>query len=205
MDNIKLENVKTTDNTERYRIIQNRKKRIANDKSLSSISIKIGLCIAICIALCIINLIQTPNQSANNTYEDDDSPGKLRFVELPSIIEVFAGGDELTMPIGQYTEAELDDNNILTLKSSSNATVVTCSSGTVKAIGTDDELGAYVVIHHGDIETYYYGLGHISVEERQIINKLDTLGLLTQSGILRFKICKDGKIQDPREYLPIAK
>lgn len=167
-------------------------------------SIKIGLCIAICIVLCIVNIATGSESIWISSENNDDAPGKLHFVELPGIIEVFAGGDKLTMPINEYTYAQLDENsNIVKFGAQSNATVVTCSSGTVKAIDKDEKYGNYVVVRHGDIETYYYGFGYITVEEKQIINKLDTLGLLTQSGVLYFKVQESGKAINPCDYLPI--
>ena len=205
MDNIKLENIKTTDNTVKYKSVKSNRYKKKDEPHLTSVTVKIGLCIAICVTLCIINIATGSRDSVFTSSEDDsESPGKLRFVELPGIIEVFAGGDKLTMPLGEYSNAELDEETyILTLKSKSNATVVTCSGGTVKAVGEDSKFGNYVVIRSGDIETYYYGLGYVTVEERQVINKLDTLGLLTHTGIMHFKICESGKPQNPCDYLPL--
>ena len=200
MNEIKLDNIKVRENTERY--IKRTKKR-EHDTDFSTAGLKIGLCIALCIGLCIVNLTMERGKSVAYSGSDDTTTGKLRFVELPGLIEVFAGGDKLTMPIGEYSSAAIDDNYMVTFTCKPNATVVTCSSGTVKAVGEDEKYGNYVVILHGDIETYYYGLGYITVEERQVINTLDTLGLLSHDGILNFKICKNGASQDPTQYLPI--
>lgn len=194
------ENTKKTSSAGRYSYSEN------DDKtSFTSAAVKIGLCIAICIALCIVNMtMKGSSELFAMSDEEENSPGKLRFVELPGIIEVFAGKDKLTMPIGEYSEADWDDDkNMLKLVTNSNETVVTCGSGTVKAIGTDSEYGNYVVIRHGSIETCYYGLGYVTVEERQVINKLDTLGLLTQSGIMYFQVYKDGQPENPCNYLPL--
>ena len=201
MNEIKLDNIRLRDNTERYK---KQAKKPEKDTDFSTAGLKIGLCIALCIGLCIVNLTMGKGQSVVYSGSDDTSTGKLRFVELPGMIEVFAGGDKLTMPIGDYASAVIDENNMVTFTCKSNATVVTCSSGTVKAVGEDEKLGNYVVILHGDIETYYYGLGYVTVEERQVINTLDTLGLLSHDGILNFKICKDGAVQNPTKYLPIS-
>lgn len=203
---IKHEPFKSTDNSSRYARRHYTKRYEKNEwGSFSSAAVKIGLCIAICIALCIINLsVGTEEGWFTANKEDDDAPGKLRFVELPGIIEVFAGGDELTMPVGEYKSAILDENtNLLQLTTTSNATVVTCGSGTVKAIGKDETYGNFVVIRHNDLETYYYGFGYITVEEKQVINKLDTLGLLTQSGVMYLQVQENGKAVDPCDYLPV--
>ncbi|MBQ9949584.1 MAG: M23 family metallopeptidase [Clostridia bacterium] len=208
MDSIKLENIKVKTNINSESKQSRSKTRSREEIGFSSISIKIGLCIALCIALCIVNLTTETGKEGSffADYEKgDDSPGKLRFVELPGIIEVFAGGDKLTLPVGEYDSAKLDDDTlVLTLHTKSNATVVTCASGTVKAIGEDEKMGNYVVIRHGDLETYYYGLGYITVEERQVINKLDTLGLLTHTGVMCFKVCKNGIPQNPCDYFPVT-
>lgn len=198
MNTIKLENIKVKEQTR-----GEKKQYKEHDADFTSAGVKIGLCIALCIALCIVNLTVNKNDKSFTAGSDTTETGKLRFVELPGIIEVFAGGDKLTMPVGAYDSAVKDEGNLVTFRCEPNATVTTCSSGTVKAVGTDKSLGNYVVILHGDIETYYYGLGYVTVEERQVINSLDTLGLLSHDGILYFKICKNGKAQEPTEYLPI--
>lgn len=198
MKEIKLENIRLRDNTEKYASRKHRE----SDADFSSAGLKIGLCIALCIGLCIVNLTVGKGTNTAYTGSDDVQTGKLRFVQLPGMIEVFAGGDRLTMPV-DYESVKVDENNMVTFTCEKNATVVTCSSGTVKAVGEDATLGNYVIINHGDIETYYYGLGYVTVEERQVINTLDTLGLLSHTGILKFKICKNGAVQDPSGYLPV--
>ena len=200
---MKLEQFCSKENSEREKP-HIRRKTDDDAYSVRTATIKIGICIALCVGLCIVNMISESNNSYFASENDEDSPGKLRFVELPGIIEVFAGGDKLTVPIGDYESAEWDENdNVLIIKASSNATVVTCSSGTVKEIGKDSNYGNYVAIRHGDIEAYYYGLSYITVEERQVINKLDTLGLLSQSGIMHLKIYENGIPSNPCDFLPI--
>ena len=200
MNTSELQNIRIKDNSERYRQKQKQQK---SDSDFRSAGLKIGICVFLCIVLCIVNLTIDKGKSTILSSSDDAGTGKLRFVELPGIIEVFAGGDRLTMPIGSYTKATINDDNLVTFTCEPNAAVVTCSSGTVKAVGEDKTLGNYVIILHGDIETYYYGLGYITVEERQIINTLDTLGLVSHKGVLYFKVCKNGRAQNPTEYLPI--
>ncbi|NLB62321.1 MAG: M23 family metallopeptidase, partial [Clostridiales bacterium] len=130
--------------------------------------------------------------------------GRLRFVELPSILEVFAGGDKLTLPVN-YQSASLDATSTeLELKCAPYATVTTCAEGVVKSIGVDEKLGMYLVIRHDDdLETLYYGFSAITVEEAQPIKKLDTLGVLSEEGLLVMKVTQYGAPKNPCEYFPV--
>ena len=95
MKEIKLENIRLRDNTEKYASRKHRE----SDADFSSAGLKIGLCIALCIGLCIVNLTVGKGTNTAYTGSDDVQTGKLRFVQLPGMIEVFAGGDRLTMPV----------------------------------------------------------------------------------------------------------
>ncbi|HHT87068.1 MAG TPA: M23 family metallopeptidase [Clostridiales bacterium] len=173
--------------------------------------IKIGLCVGICLVVVMVNVFLSPlmarvTQIAEEPKSTDDGVlGRLRFVELPGIIEVFAGGDRLTLPVN-YQSASLDATSTeLELKCAPYATVTTCAEGVVKSIGIDDRLGMYIVIRHdGDIESLYYGFSAITVEEGQPIEKLDTLGVLDENGLLVMKINHSGVPKNPCDYFPVS-
>lgn len=174
--------------------------------------IKLGVCAGICALFAVLKALDIPavNEGLNavgaalDEKNDDETLGKLKFVELPGILEVFAGGDSLTQPI-KFDSAALDETGTyLTLSGEPNAQVTVCGKGTVKSIGNDETLGKYIIVsHENDVEISYYGFDAVSVDEGQPVNRLDTLGRLTDTGKLCLNVKKSGAPQNPCEYLGI--
>lgn len=85
--------------------------------------------------------------------------------------------------------------------------IVSCYEGTVKEIGEHKELGQYVVINHGEaIETKYYYLEEVMVQENASVKKGDAIGKIYSAnaeghGYLYFQLLHMGVEENPEEYL----
>lgn len=136
--------------------------------------------------------------------EVEEVPGRLKLVQLPSIIEVFSPSDSPILPLA-FDRAIVEETSLIAkLYAPSGTKVVSMLAGTVKSVSMDEELGGYVVIQsEGDIEIYYYGLSNISVEDGQPVLQHSTLGSVTND-IICLRIFERGRPIDPLEFLGIA-
>lgn len=177
----------------------------------SLMALKIGICAVVFALVLLLKLVDVPFsqtvlggiQSALSGDEEgeDETLGKLKFVELPGILSVFAGGDSLTAPLDG--EAHLLDDYMLRFERPAGESVVVAGEGVVKAVGEDAALGPCVVVRHeGDIETYYYGLSDISVEEGQPLQRLDTIGKTGEGGLV-FQVRSQGVPCDAAKHISV--
>lgn len=135
--------------------------------------------------------------------EDDETEklGKLKLVELPSIIEVFTHGSRPSLPAGTNDAALDKDGLIAKIYAEAGTEISSVLPGTVKAVNPSSERGGLVIVSYkNDIEIYYYGLSEISVERGQPVLQGSSLGVLG-SDVLYLKITKGGKPIDPFEFL----
>ena len=81
--------------------------------------------------------------------------------------------------------------------------MVSCpASGEGRVIGTDEAMGEYVQIAHGNgLESVYYNLQSILVELGQPVSALDTLGSVGESGTLFVSVLQSGEEQPPEDYI----
>ncbi len=177
----------------------------------SSMLMKIGLCAFMCALILLLSALQNNADNSRSAYQDpsdegfDESLGKLKFVELPGILEVFAASDKLAVDVS-YDAAELiGDDTTLVLVSAAVQTVSLPVNGRVKAVGEDAELGGYVcVTTANDSELQYYGLTGISVEEGQTLKALDSLGVIEAGESLFIKVNKSGRPENPSDYFELG-
>ncbi len=136
--------------------------------------------------------------------EAEEAPGRLKLVQLPSIIEVFSPSDSPIMPLA-FDRAIVEETSLIAkLYAPSGTKVVSMLAGTVKSVSVDEELGGCVVIQsEGDIEICYYGLNDISVEEGQPVLQHSTLGSVAND-ILCLRVFERGRPLDPLDFLGIA-
>ena len=132
----------------------------------------------------------------------EEPAGKLKFVELPGLLSVFAQKGDMAAPV-EFSRSELlEDGNLARFFSQSSAAVICVKDGRVKSVGQDASLGKYVMVSHdNDIITVYYGLDEIIAEEGQPLRRLDNLGKLGADGVLSMAITKGGKPQDVSKYI----
>ena len=176
----------------------------------SGMLVKAGLCAAVCAAVLLLRWSQTPEavlpvssvQQAVNEQGDGygDTLGRLRFVELPSIIEVFSSSVKPGLGM-EYSQASLDGDTLLaTLSLAESQPVPAPAACKVKEMGEDPALGLFVrlVFLEGDREVTYYGLKDVQVEEGQQLSQGDTVA--QAEGEIRLAVHRAGRPEDPLSY-----
>lgn len=176
-----------------------------------SMLVKLGICALMCALVLLLSALQDKrageSYALNSTEEEpfDETLGKLKFVELPGILEVFAAEDKFEVKL-DYDAAELiGDDTTLMFVSAAAQTISLPVGGRVKAIGEDAELGAYVcVVAANDSEFQYYGLSSIAVEEGQTLRALDSLGVIEAGESLFIKVNVSGRPENPTEFFDVG-
>ena len=185
----------------------------------NGILVKTGICAAICAGVLLLRWAQTPGadvsasglrqalDDAGDTIgtEIDETLGRLRFVELPSIIEVFSSNIRPDLGVS-YDNAMLDEESLLATINLSTAQQL-CAPATckVKETGEDQALGSYVRLSllDKDQELVYYGLSDISVEEGQLLAVKDSIA--KAEGRLVLALYSAGRPTDPLAYFGLNK
>lgn len=173
----------------------------------TSMLIKLGVCAAACALVLAISWARNaPTDPATEvtggeTGSEEDI-GKLRFVELPGIFQVFAASDKLISPMQHTNYTYFEDEKMLQLIGDSEANVIAGGNGIVVAIETDQTYGHYVKIRHSnDIYSICYGIEDVKVEVGQPVSKFDRLGEANENGTVFFAITDVGRPVNPMEYL----
>ena len=149
------------------------------------------------------NVVYQQRQQENNEGEDADELGRLRLVELPSIIDIFAGSSRPVMPVSGDRAVLNEDSLIAKIYAPAGTEISSVLDGTVKSVDPVSERGGLVIISHkNDVDIYYYGLSEISVERGQPVPQGSSLGILG-GDTLYLKITKGGAPIDPFEFLGI--
>lgn len=181
----------------------------------ASMLVKIGVCAAALLLVLALELFVFPRE--NNAVEvGADAPtttdgagtgdvlGRLRFVDGGGLIGVFAGSTRWSLPVQASSAALLEDAQLLQIDAAAGEIVSASAGGEVRAVGEDPELGAYVRIHHGDdLESVYYHLSDIRVEQGQPLLLGDTLGTVPEDGRLYLRIYRTGAPQDIETYMDV--
>lgn len=135
--------------------------------------------------------------------EDDEQLGRLRLVQLPGLLSVFAASDTPVAPLSSE-QAVTDDSFTASLFSSPGAEVIAMLSGTVRAIDPVSEHGGSVTVAcKNGLEITYMGLSEITVERGQPVLQRTELGKL-EGEVLYLRVTKDGRPIDPLEFLGTA-
>ena len=202
-------------NFSRSRISRGSRLRRRLPKVPQSLMVKIGICAAALALVFGMKALDTPATdqvvSGVRTAITDETKinemlGKLQFVELPDALTVFSNDNKMVVPVNApkaYVEPEAQ---YAIWEGAPNAKVIASAAGEVRAVGEDGVLGQYVRLSHGgDLETIYYGLETVQVEEGQPVRKQDTLGTLGKDGTLRLSVLLGGKPQPPETYLDLVR
>lgn len=186
----------------------------------SGILVKAGLCAAVCAGVLFLNWARTTDadltsvsglrqalDSAGNEIrmEIDDTLGRLHFVQLPSILEVFSSSLRPELGV-TYESAKLDDESLrVTLTLQEAQQLHAPAACKVKDMGEDEALGSYVrlALLEADQEVVYYGLSDISVEAGQQLAVKDSLA--QAQGSLIVAVYSAGRPMDPLAYFGINK
>ena len=139
-----------------------------------------------------------------NESESEDRLGRLRFVELPSIIDVFAPAKAAVLP----TEAQSfycdEEGRLLVLNAAPGASVVSPAAGSVAALGTDEALGDFITVRtEADEEYTLYGVGKPSVERGQPVKQGQKLA---EAGGERVsvRVTRGGRPAEPAEVFGLG-
>jgi len=181
----------------------------------ASMMTKIGLCLGICVLSLAMYLIGEQNGSqmvmttAESTQQGNaEDPlgdvGKLHFVEMPGMLEVFAPDKGLTLPLD--APAVLEAEGCVACFRVREETQVACGGdGTVRAVGNDAAYGDYVRLSlQNGLEVIYYGLDEISVETGQPLRSGDTLGYAEEDQSLRVTVLEEGRPLQVLEYMDLT-
>ena len=177
-----------------------------------SMWLKIGFCMAVLGAAVLTQKLllddagNAPSvvEAASET-EDDDVLGRLRFVEGGAVRSVFATSQRWRMPVENAAASLGDEERLLTLSARAGEEVSVSAAGEVRAVGSDDVLGRFIRVHHGgDLESVYYNVDDIRVEEGQPLLASDTLGVVGEGGRVHVRVTASGTPQLPAAYLDVA-
>ena len=139
--------------------------------------------------------------NGQRSRELDDMLGKLKFVELPGILEVFSSSGKLQPPIEANESESLRDSTLLALTAGQEQNVSACLDGSVKETGADKDLGNYVrIVASDDKELFLYGLSSISVEVGQPLLKSDYVGSIEAGEKLYVGLLIQGQPENPAAY-----
>lgn len=126
----------------------------------------------------------------------EDSAGRLRFVELPSIIEVFAPSDKAVIPVGASAYELAEDGYALKLEVGSGAEILSPVGGRIGSTGVDPKLGRFVtVLADGGVEFAVYGFAETEAEKGQTVKQRQRLGTAFGSAVT-VRAWKDGRPLD---------
>ncbi len=141
----------------------------------------------------------------DNEGRDEDRLGRLKFVELPSIIEVFAPSKAALLPVNPYEIQTADDGRTLILKTDEGAAVLSPADGVVRGTGEDEALGRYVTVAaSGDMEFTVYGFSEIFVENGQPVKQKQRLGAL-EGGEASVRVYRNGRPIEPADLFGVGK
>ncbi|MBO4384774.1 MAG: M23 family metallopeptidase [Clostridia bacterium] len=136
--------------------------------------------------------------------EEEETPGKLKFVSLPSIIEVFAPSSGPVLPVTALS-FEAEGSGGLSIVAPVGSEVVSPAAGRIKTVGVDPDFGRFVsVVTDGDMEFAIYGFDEIAVEEGQPIRVRQKLGTLKGSAVT-VRAWKSGRPVDLAELFGLGK
>ena len=134
---------------------------------------------------------------------EDEKLGKLKLVQLPGLLSVFASSDSPIAPLSAE-QAITDDSFTARLFSTPGTEVLSMLSGTVRSIDPESEHGESVTVAcKNGVDITYMGLGEILVERGQPVLQRTSLGRLAGE-ILYLRVTKDGAPIDPLEFLGAA-
>lgn len=176
-----------------------------------SMLVKIGVCCAVAALVLLIKIAgdnrQDPYGALENTVatdenELDDQLGRLKFVQLPGIVEVFSSENKALLGIECASGELLAEDTLLKLIAKGDQSVFINAACEVKETGENALYGPYVVLDMGeDTELTVYGLVEVSPEQGQPLSEGDALGDIGARMALYASVKRTGRPLDPLAYL----
>ena len=157
-------------------------------------------------------------------FDLDETLGKLKFVReiLPDEIKAVFGeksqniifippvggevvhtfGEQITLPV----TGKVYGNQGIDIETSQNAPLYACADGVVAAVEQHEVYGSSLWLDHGDgIFTFYGRCGEIEVKKGDRVRRGQKIGAVStpndEQPILHFQIWKDGKAENPLEWI----
>ena len=196
------------------------KTRSKQEVDAGSMLLKLGICAAACMLVLLINSREswqgTYTSASNDGGEEkadttddtlqEETPGQLRFVELPGLLSVFAADEKKNMPIECTNYLLEEENTVLCMDSDKTQNVFVTQSAIVEEIGINERLGNYVCLKTEEGLMQLSGLDAISVEKGQKLARQDTLGRIEKGCSLRLKLTlTNGAAANLKSYFSLDK
>lgn len=177
----------------------------------ASMLVKLGVCCAAA-ALVLVIKISSEHRSdlisalegtvPSNESELDEQLGKLKFVELPGIIEVFSSEERTLIGFEGATGELLCEGTLIKLIAKEEQAVSINASCEVRETGEDPLYGPYVQLDmSADALLTVYGLGAVVPEKGQRLIAGDELGRVGEKRALYASVKLAGRPSDPAAYL----
>lgn len=171
----------------------------------SSMLAKMGICVLL--AGLVLLSEQVKNSSIleassglNDGIEDigGEYLGKLRFVELPGIMQVFSSGAKLRLG-AEYESYRLnDEETLMTVTGLRDTAISAPADGTVKMMTSQDGKTVIELAMDGDMTVSYGCTAEAMVEEGQPVRKGDTL--FSSVDNVEIGMTSAGRPVNPAEY-----
>lgn len=176
----------------------------SKDSNGGSMLAKIGVCTMLCALVVISNYLNTSGKLAAVSaaaYDEEmggDYLGKLRFVELPGIIQVFSSDAKLKIGVDSGYCEMAEDGTVLNVLGCGEQTVSAPADGKVKSIEASGESCTLELSLSNDVAICYSNVYGVNVEEGQPIKKGDTL--FKTKDTFEIRVHKGGRPAEPSEY-----
>jgi len=144
------------------------------------------------------NVLTSYNTVQNTEDIGGDYLGKLRFVELPGIIQVFSSDSRFRISTEYETYQLNNDETILTVSGISSKSFASPADGTVKTVINQNDKTKIELSLDGDIVLSFSAIGETAVEEGQPIKSGDTLYTAIES--IDISMTKEGRPVNPSDY-----
>ena len=144
------------------------------------------------------NVLTSYNTVQNTEDIGGDYLGKLRFVELPGIIQVFSSDSRFRISTEYETYQLNNDETILTVNGLSSNEFASPADGTVKTVINQNDKTKIELSLDGDIVLSFSAIGETAVEEGQPIKSGDTLYTAIES--IDISMTKEGRPVNPSDY-----
>lgn len=176
-----------------------------------SMLVKIGVCCAAAALVLFIKIAgdkrtdsfdALENTVATDENELDDQLGRLKFVQLPGIVEVFSSENKGLLGFDCASSEFISEDTLIKLIARQDQEVLINAACEVKEIGEDALYGPYVVLNMGeDTLLTIFGLSGVAPEEGQPLSEGDALGDIGARMALYASVRRAGRPLDPLAYL----
>lgn len=173
--------------------------------------IRLGVCAAIFCGVLAVKLhgddeaIAVIGKAAfdDEAGSEEETLGRLKFVELPSIIDVFAPSDKAVLPANASSYSVEEEGRALVLSVNAGESAVSPAAGRVLDVGESEELGGFVSISvSDDISFTVSGLRSVGVERGQPVKQRQKLGEAGEK--LTVRVYEAGRPIDPETFFSMG-